>query len=162
MLAVARRPSSHSYGAWLPWRLLRRPRDLSDALKIHRDLKRMRFGFKFALQNFDDTPAGTMQFQIFAAFAEYEVKIIAERTQDGRRKRILGIGGKKDGKPRLQGPPLYGYCLKDGIPFVDQNEGPVALFFLRRALESSDNTARKIANSLNEAGHRTRRGSEVW
>ena len=86
----------------------RAARNLSDAVKIHRDLKRMRVGFQFAIQNFDDTPAGTLMFQIFAAFAEYEVKIIAERTHDGRRKRILGIGGKKDGKPRLQGPPLYG------------------------------------------------------
>jgi DNA invertase Pin-like site-specific DNA recombinase len=139
----------------------RAARNLADAVKIHRDLRRMSVGFQFAIQNFDDTPAGTLMFQIFAAFAEYEVKIIAERTHDGRRKRILGIGGKKDGKPRLQGPPLYGYRLEDGIPVEDKKEGPVARFFLRKALESTDNTSRKIAKALNEAGHRTRSG-KLW
>jgi len=139
----------------------RAARNLSDAVKIHRDLQRMRVGFKFANQNFDDTPAGVLMFQIFSAFAEYECKIIAERTHDGRRKRILGIGGKKDGKPRLQGPPLYGYHLEDGIPVEDKKEGPVARFFLRKALESTDNTHGKITKALNEAGHRTRSG-KLW
>lgn len=138
----------------------RAARNLSDAIKIHRDLKRMRVAFQFALQNFDDSPAGTLMFQIFAAFAEYEVKIIAERTHDGMRKRILGIGGKKDGKPRLLGPPLYGYHLEDGVPVEDAKEGPIARLYLRMALEAH-NTAGQIANALNEAGHRTR-DRKLW
>lgn len=137
----------------------RAARNLSDAIKIHRDLKRMRVGFQFALQNFDDTPGGELMFQMFAAFAEYEVKIIAERTHDGLRKRILGIGGKEDNRPRIQGPPLYGYCLKDGFPVEDEKEGPVARFFLSRALASD--TSSQIAKALNEAGHRTRSG-KLW
>ena len=80
-------------------------------------------------------------------------------THDGRRKRILGIGGKKDGKPRLQGPPLYGYHLEDGIPVEDKAEGPVARFYLRRVLEGF--TACEIAEELNKAGYRTRKGS-IW
>jgi site-specific DNA recombinase len=136
----------------------RAARNLSDAVKIHRDLKRMRVGFQFAVQNFDDTPAGTLMFQIFAAFAEYEVKIIKERTHDGLRKRILGTGKAKDSRPRIQGPPLYGYHLEDGVPVEDKIEGPVARLILRRALESHDNTAGQIARDLNEAGHRTRQG----
>ena len=96
----------------------RAARNLSDALKIHRDLpKRMKAGLKFAQQNFDDTPAGILMFQVFAAFAEYECKIIAERTHDGTRKRILGIG-KKD-LPRPHGPAQYGYHPEDGIPVED-------------------------------------------
>lgn len=138
----------------------RAARNLSDAVKIHRDLKRMRVGFQFALQNFDDTPAGTLMFQIFAAFAEYEVKIIAERTHDGLRKRILGIG-KKDGKPRVSGPPLYGYRLIDGVPIEDEQEGPVARFFLRRVLDTGEYSSRQIAKALNDAGHRSRTG-KIW
>jgi DNA invertase Pin-like site-specific DNA recombinase len=139
----------------------RAARNMSDAVKIYRDLKRMHIGFKFAVQNFDDTPAGVLMFQIFCAFAEYEVEIIRERTHDGMRKRILGIGGNKDGKPRLQGPPLFGYRFKDGLPVVDEKEGPVAVFMLRRALASTDNTSHQIAHALNEAGHRTRMG-KLW
>lgn len=134
----------------------RAARNLSDAIKIHRDLKRMQVGFKFALQNFDDSPAGELMFQIFSAFAEYECKVIKERTHDGMRKRILGIGGKRDGKPRLQGPPLYGYRLVDGIPVEDAQEGPVARLYLRMALDSQ--TSGQIARALNEAGHLTRQG----
>ena len=136
----------------------RAARNLSDALKIHRDLKRMKVGFKFAQQNFDDTPAGILMFQVFAAFAEYECKIIAERTHDGTRKRILGIG-KKDSKPRPHGPALYGYHLEDGIAFEDAKEGPIARLYLRMGLEPN-NTAGQIANALNEAGHRTREGAK--
>lgn len=136
-------------------------RNLSDALRISRDLKRMRVGFQFALQNFDDTPSGVLMYQIFCSFSEYECKIIKERTHDGLRKRILGIGGKKDNKPRIQGPPLYGYHLEDGIPVEDAKEGPVARYFLAKALESTDNTSGKIAKALNEAGFRTRAG-KLW
>jgi DNA invertase Pin-like site-specific DNA recombinase len=137
----------------------RAARNVSDAIKIQKDLKRMRVSFQFAVQNFDNTPAGVAMFQMFAVWAEYEAKLIAEPTHDGRRKRILGIGGKKDGKPRLQGPPLYGYHLVDGIPVEDKDEGPVARFYLRRALEGA--TSGTIAVELNEAGYRTRKES-MW
>ena len=133
----------------------RAARNLNDAIKIHRDLKRMKVGFKFALQHFDEGPAGMLMFQVFAAFAEYECKLIAERTHDGRKKRILGIG-KGDGKPRLQGAAQYGYHLEDGIPVEDKVEGPAARLMLRKALEGL--TCGRIAKVLNEAGHRTREG----
>jgi hypothetical protein len=93
---------------------------------------------------------------MFAVWAEYEAKLIAERTHDGRRKRILGIGGRADKKPRLQGPPLYGYREVDGVPFEDEKEGPVARFMLRKALELTDNTSGKIAKAMNAEGYRTR------
>jgi DNA invertase Pin-like site-specific DNA recombinase len=138
----------------------RAARNMVDACLLRSRLKQMRVSFQFAVQNFDDTPAGILMFQIFSAFAEYECKIIAERTHDGRRKRILGIDGKKDGKPRLQGPPLYGYRLNsDGVAVVDEKESPAALLFLRRALEGD--TTPQIAKALNEAGHRTRNG-KLW
>lgn len=132
----------------------RAARNLSDAIKIHRELKRMRVGFKFALQHFDEGPAGVLMFQVFAAFAEYECKIIAERTHDGRKKRILGIGGKRDNKPRVQGMAQYGYRLDDGVPVEDEKEGPAARLMLRLALDGV--TCAKIAIALNKAGRRTR------
>ncbi len=136
----------------------RAARNMNDALKIHRDLKRMQVGFKFALQNFDDSPAGELMFRIFAAFAEFEVQLIAERTHDGMRKRVLGTGGKQDGKPRPHGDQaLYGYRLEDGVPVEDAKEGPIARLYLRMALDAQ-NTAGRIAKALNEAGHRTRQG----
>ena len=134
----------------------RAARNLSDAIKIQKDLKRMGVGFQFAVQNFDDTPAGVAMYQMFAVWAEYEAKLIRERTHDGRKKRILGIGGNKDNKPRLQGPPLYGYHLEDGVPVEDQKEGPGARFMLARALEGD--TSPQIAKALNKAGYRTRKG----
>lgn len=139
----------------------RAARNVFDAIKMRETLKRMRVGFQFAVQVFDDTPAGDMMYKIFATFAEYEAQLIRDRTHDGLRKRVLGIGGKKDGRPRLQGPPLYGYHLEDGIPVEDAKEGPVARFFLGKALESTDNTSGKIAKVLNEAGLRTRQGA-LW
>ena len=140
----------------------RAARNVADAIKIKKDLQRMRVGFQFAMQNFDNTPAGTAMYQMFSVWAEYEAKLIAERTHDGRRKRILGIGGKPDKKPRVHGPvALYGYKLVDGIPVEDETEGPVARFFLRKALESTDNTCNKIAEAMNAEGYRTRSG-KLW
>lgn len=138
----------------------RAARNMNDALKLHRDLKRMQVGFKFALQNFDDGPSGELMFRIFAAFAEFEVQLIAERTHDGARKRVLGTGGKKDGKPRPHGTQaLYGYHLEDGVPVEDAKEGTVARLYLRLALDGK--TGGQIAKALNEDGHRTRQGT-LW
>jgi DNA invertase Pin-like site-specific DNA recombinase len=137
----------------------RAARNLADAIKIQKDLKLMRVGFQFAVQNFDDTAAGVAMYQMFSVWAEYEAKLIKERTSDGRRKRILGIGGKADRKPRVQGPPLYGYRLRDGVPVEDEKEGPVARLFLDMAL--AGHTTPQIAKALNEAGHRTRNG-KLW
>jgi DNA invertase Pin-like site-specific DNA recombinase len=137
----------------------RAARNMSDAIRIHRELKRMQVGFKFALQNFDDSASGELMFRIFAAFAEYECQIIKERTHDGLRKRILGEGGKWNGKPRLNGPALYGYGQVNGIPFEHPKEGPIARFFLTRAIKGE--TAPQIAKAMNAAGYRARKGT-AW
>ena len=106
-----------------------------DAIKIHRELKRMRVGFQFALQNFDDTPTGVLMFQIFAAFAEYECKIIAERTHDGRKKRILGIGGNRTASRACKGRRSTDTTRRTAYRSRMRRRAPVRAFFLRGALE---------------------------
>lgn len=135
----------------------RAARNLADAIKIHRDLKRLKVGFQFATQNFDDSPAGELMFKIFAGFAEYEVQVISERTHDGLRKRILGQG-KRDGIRRVHGPAVYGYHLEDGVPVEDKTEGPIARYYLRRTLEGA--TTEEIAHELNEKRWPTRKGAK--
>lgn len=66
------------------WRLDRLGRSLSDLVNIVTELEAMKVGFESINDKIDTTtPSGNFIFHLFGALAEYERKIISERTKAG-------------------------------------------------------------------------------
>lgn len=99
-------------------------RSLMDALKMMQNLQRARADFVSITEQFDTTtPTGMMLFQIMSALAEFQRRLIAERTRvmmrthqfNGRKmshiapfgQRVVSasVAGAQDGKDRLQPEP---------------------------------------------------------
>jgi DNA invertase Pin-like site-specific DNA recombinase len=81
------------------WKLDRLGRSLSDLIKIVKALEISRIGFKSLQEGFFDTSSswGNLIFQLFAAFAEFELNTIRERTHAGlKAARARGrVGGRR-------------------------------------------------------------------
>jgi DNA invertase Pin-like site-specific DNA recombinase len=78
-------------------------RSLQHLISILDELKLKKVEFIAVTQNIDtSTAAGNLQWQIMGAFAEFERKIISERTKEGMRNaKNVGKRGK-DKKPRIK------------------------------------------------------------
>lgn len=95
------------------WKLDRLGRDLRHLINIVYDLSKREIGFKVlsgqGASVDTTTPEGKLNFQIFAALAEFERDLIAERTRAGleaARKR-----GRKGGRPRKMTPAAIRYAM---------------------------------------------------
>ena len=66
------------------WRLDRLGRSLPDLVQIVADLERQGIGFQSVTEQIETgSAAGKLQFHVFAALAEFERKLIRERTRAG-------------------------------------------------------------------------------
>ena len=104
------------YEAIIVYKLDRFARSSTELLLDVSELVKRGIGFVSLTENLDfTTAAGKLQFQILAAFAEFERELIRERTKEGlRRSKQQGIKpgrpqGSKDKKPRRKS----GYILKE-------------------------------------------------
>ena len=76
-------------GGFIALRLDRVARNAEDACILRSRMKRMNVRLEFAAQTFDHTSTGDLMYQVYAAFAELEGKLILERTADGRKGRLI-------------------------------------------------------------------------
>jgi DNA invertase Pin-like site-specific DNA recombinase len=116
------------YDAIVVYKLDRFARSSTELLLDVAELVKKNVGFISLSENLDfTTAAGKLQFQILAAFAEFEREIIRERTIEGlRRSKEQGVKagrplGSKDKRPRRKS----GYILKEARKRqdVDQENG---------------------------------------
>lgn len=117
-----------AYDAIVVYKLDRFARSSTELLLDVAELVKKGVGFISLSENLDfTTAAGKLQFQILAAFAEFERELIRERTIEGlRRSKEQGIKsgrplGSKDKRPRRKS----GYVLKEARKrqSVDQSNG---------------------------------------
>jgi len=97
------------YDAVVVWRLDRWARSTQEASREMEALLKRGVSFISIMENIDlTTAAGTLQFNIISAFAQFERDIISERTKEGlKHARNVGKRGKDD-SPRKKG----GYYLR--------------------------------------------------
>jgi site-specific DNA recombinase len=117
-------------------------RDVVDAAVVRRELDRRRTPLEFVHQSFDGTPGGELQYNIFAAFAQYERRVIGQRTHDGRRRQV-----RDNGKYMASITP-YGYRRQDGSLVENPEQAEVVRKIFRWALEGDGLVV--IAGRLNQ------------
>jgi site-specific DNA recombinase len=132
--------------------------------RIHRRLKNLLeliedelepkgIAFISVSENFDtSTPQGMMFLQMIGSFAEFERKMINERTKGGR------IATAKENK-YAGGAPAYGYRVQNGAIVVDKQQAQIVKRIFQEYVEGK--TPYKIAHMLNRAGIPTKTG-KAW
>lgn len=140
-------------------RLTRSVRDLGDLVEM---LQKSNVALISTAETFDtSTAGGRMILNIIATIAQWEREVICERTRDGLA--VLRKRGEHAGNVR------YGYQttgLKknkgDGLEVPNEAEQEVIEEMERMSLsEHPRYTLKEIAEKLNEAGYKTRRGT-AW
>lgn len=127
-------------------------RNASDALKVSEALKKHKRGLALVADNVDlSTPSGKLFFTMLAAFAEFELDMIRERTSSGKSAR------KAAGK-YLGGPAPYGFTVENKELVTAAGE-QLALDLIR-SLRSEGVSARRTAIELNARGFQTREGKQ--
>jgi len=126
-------------------------RSLHDILVYFKELEAMNVVMAFAKDRFDfSTENGRLEFHILAVFADWYVQNLAREVRKGKISRVL------KGYHNNQLP--FGYVKgPDGVGQAVSEEAEA----IRRAYElyaTGNYTDRRIADFLNEAGFRTRRG----
>lgn len=102
------------------WRLDRLGRSLADLVRIVTELESMKVGFESLNEKIDTTtPTGNFIFQLFAALAEFERKIIQERTMAGIN--AARARGRLGGRP----PKLSKEQLLMAKSLIDANQIPI-------------------------------------
>jgi DNA invertase Pin-like site-specific DNA recombinase len=81
------------------WKLDRLGRSVQHLVKVVNDLSSRGVGFRSLTESIDTTTnGGRLIFHVFAAIAEFERDLIAERTQEGLKQALAN--GHKPGRPR--------------------------------------------------------------
>ncbi|WP_289140967.1 recombinase family protein [uncultured Brevibacillus sp.] len=131
--------------------------------RIHRRLKNLLgliedelepkgIAFISVMEHFDtSTPQGMLFLQMIGSFAEFERKIINERTKEGR------IATARENK-YAGGAPAYGYCVQNGVIVVDEQQAQTVKSIFQLYVEA--NNPYKIACRLNRAGITTKTGKQ--
>jgi site-specific DNA recombinase len=122
----------------------------------------------FAEMEVADTPEGGLTFGIFGTFAEYERKLIRERTMRGKRRRA------EEGIQPARGFQVYGYhIVSTGDVLTGRYPAEMLGKYLRNEEEAQwveemyrrayrGDSLRSIARYLTDNGVPTARGGQVW
>lgn len=98
------------------------------------------------------TASGRLMMHVLGALSEWERGVIAERTSEAMT-HLRRTGS-------VYSPAPYGYC-RDGSRLVEDPQEQ-SLLSTMNELRLQGLSFRRIAQSLNEQGYRTRCGSEFW
>lgn len=136
------------------FRISRMARNTKDLLHIVDELQSYNVSFKSISENFEvETSTGKMIAQILASFSEYEANVIRDNTAEGLLNRVTRSG-------LTSGPTAFGYNP------ADQPSAPITInayeaSIVQQIFEMYEkgNGFRAIANTLNKAGHYTKRGN---
>lgn len=86
--------------ALVVWRLDRLGRSLPELIKIIRDLEEAGVGFESIMERIEtETAAGRLLFHVFGALAEFERRLVVERTMAGLA--AARARGRKGGRPGI-------------------------------------------------------------
>ena len=155
--------ASKQIGGALALCLDRVGRNVVDAIEFRKMLKREGAALAFALQTFDDSPQGTLMYNQFAAFAEYEAALIMQRTSKGRL--------QKARQNQVNGGEChtYGYLYHPGVRLAGGKfkEGYIEPHHLEAGIVkrmifedyAKNGSAFGIQMRLNAAGILTKRGN---
>lgn len=122
----------------------------------------------FCDMDFADTPEGDLAFGIMGTFADYERKVIKERTMKGRRRRAeQGIQPCRNHSPFGYHVPSSKDVLKGSYPpetlgkyiVIEEQAELVREMFQRVA---NGDSVRSVARWLTDSGVPTPRGAVVW
>ncbi|MFC1521853.1 recombinase family protein [Elusimicrobiota bacterium] len=138
----------------LVYKLDRLSRRVKDLVTLAEEFKKLNVGLRSATEPFDTTnPAGTMFFNMFGSFAQFERELIGERTKMGLQRRL------KEGK--WNGPTPFGFnSTEEGFLEHDSIQMPWAerVFELYR---DHDLGIKEIARKLNKEDAVTTR-QKAW
>jgi site-specific DNA recombinase len=138
-------------GSVLCYKLDRIGRTLLNVVDAHDRLEALGIGLRSAKEQIETTtPAGRLQFQMLAGFAEFERSSIRERTQDGLHRALRA--GKQPGRVP------YGYRISEGGSFeVVEDEARVVSQMFANIAEGSTiyrEVRRLNAEGIPAPGHR--------
>lgn len=142
------RDCSHGlFNTVLVYKLDRLARSTKNALYLIEDvLNANHIDFVSLSENLDlTTPAGRLNFSMFASFAQFERDNIKERMSMGKH------GRAKSGKTSAWSRPPFGYDYIDGDLKINPITGPIVRDMFARYL--SGESIQKITDMLNDAGH---------
>lgn len=144
----------------LVWKSNRLARNILDMLKIVDFLKRRNIAFRSYSEKYEtETPTGKLQFNMMAVIAEFERDNIAENVKMGM------IARAKEGS--WNGGQVLGYDSvrsqnenrKRNATRLVVNEREAATVRRIFQLYNAGNGYKSIANTLNQEGHRTKKGN---
>lgn len=144
-------------GAVICYTIDRLSRDLGDVLTLDKELERLGVGLHFVLDEREDTPQGTLFFQMKAVIGQYERTVIAERLLRGRRTRA------REGKIMGSHFTAYGYRYNRESRTYEVHEAEAEV--VRQMFHWVANeglTMRAVARRLNKLGVPTVRSAESW
>src|SRR3989338_2727131 len=150
MLADA---AQRQFEAVLVYRIDRLSRNLKDLIEIVEELAKNGAGFKSITELIDTTtPEGRLMFHQFGSFAQYERKLIAQRTALGLEKRLkLGLWPS--------GVAPYGYTIKNDKLQIAEKEAKIVRLMFDLYLNKNYGVV-NIARYLNDLNIKTRRGNK--
>lgn len=134
----------------LSYRLDRLVRSVSDLYKLLQMFDQYQVKYKSATEMFDTTSAmGRFFITLVGAMAQWERENLGERVHMGMKRMV-------EEQKRPGGMAPFGYDLKDGQLFINEEEAEWVRYIFNAFLTKGK---RAIAETLNNAGIKTRRGN---
>lgn len=142
-------------GVLVVYSLSRMARSTKDALEIAERLRKSGANLASLTENIDtSSPAGEVIFTVFAAFAQFERRLISERT------RAAMDHLRRQGR-KVSGNVPFGWEEAEGGRLV-ANEREQAVLVLIRKMRDSGASFRDIVRTLEADGIPTKSGLLVW
>jgi DNA invertase Pin-like site-specific DNA recombinase len=142
-------------GTLVVYSLSRMARSIKDTITISERLTKAGADLVSLSEALDTTTAtGEMMFHMLAVLAEFERKLISERTR-------LAAAHKRSRSERWGYVPLGRRLLKDGRTLADDEAEQRTLREVHR-LRAEGKSLREVAAALDAAGHRPKRGGAGW